>query len=78
MAGDINTRYNARFAEMTTVIVRVPTPRNHASRPVAAINRFIIDGAVQVLDAHLLSSELTRSTFNHLLVLMDFERVGTS
>lgn len=78
VVGDINSWNNARFAEMTPVTVRVPRPGNHASRPVGAINRFIIDGAVQVLDAHVHSSELTRSTFNHLPVLMDFERVGTS
>jgi endonuclease/exonuclease/phosphatase family metal-dependent hydrolase len=75
VAGDFNEWNDARFYEMPGLTVVTPGLSYHASHPVGALDRFLINGAVHVLGTHVHSSELARRASDHLPVVMDFEIV---
>lgn len=78
IAGDFNEWNDARFPEMPGMTVVTPGPSYHASHPIGTLDRFIINGAIQVLGKHVHRSELALRASDHLPVVMDFERVGSS
>jgi endonuclease/exonuclease/phosphatase family metal-dependent hydrolase len=75
VAGDFNEWNDARFYEMPGLTVVTPGLSYHAFRPVGALDRFLINGAVHVLGTHVHSSGLARRASDHLPVVMDFEIV---
>jgi endonuclease/exonuclease/phosphatase family metal-dependent hydrolase len=78
IAGDFNEWNDARFPKLPGMTVVTPGPSYHASRPIGTLDRFIINGAIQVLGKHVHRSELALRASDHLPVVMDFERLGVS
>ncbi|MEM6385875.1 MAG: endonuclease/exonuclease/phosphatase family protein [Pseudomonadota bacterium] len=73
IAGDFNEWNDANFRLASDLTLVTPGPSYHASRPVGALDRFIVNNAIRVVSADVHRSELARRASDHLPIVMDFE-----
>lgn len=76
LAGDFNEWNDANFRLVDSLTLVTPGPSFHASRPIGALDRFVVNKAVRVLGTHVHRSDLARRASDHLPVVMDFESVA--
>ncbi|MFZ5963049.1 endonuclease/exonuclease/phosphatase family protein [Thalassococcus sp. BH17M4-6] len=73
IAGDFNEwkADSGIFGAAARVIA--PGPSFHAARPRAALDRFVLSGAVQPLSSHVHASPLARRASDHLPIVLDID-----
>ncbi|MEM9342059.1 MAG: endonuclease/exonuclease/phosphatase family protein [Pseudomonadota bacterium] len=78
IAGDFNEWNDAKFELSSDLTLVTPGPSYHASRPVGALDRFIVNAGIRVVQTNVHRSELAQRASDHLPVVMDFEIVGAT
>jgi len=76
LAGDFNEWNTENFSMSSRLTLVTPGPSYHASRPIGALDRFIVNDGIRVLQATVHRSDLARQASDHLPVVMDFEIVS--
>ncbi len=71
IAGDFNEWNGDKMGFDAGARVVSPGPSFHAARPVTALDRFVLAGAVRPVSAHVHRSELARRASDHLPIVMD-------
>ncbi|MCV3270706.1 endonuclease/exonuclease/phosphatase family protein [Roseobacter sinensis] len=78
IAGDFNEWNGDKMEFNAGTQVVSPGPSFHAARPVTALDRFVLAGALEPVAAHVHRSDLARRASDHLPIVVDVQFAVTS